>query len=184
MISNLYNYTHHSLYPSHSHHVASSDGFSAVSHLWDLKVFSGDILIGLFVSETGQWWSDVVSLSQLEILSEVLVSAPPVGPDHIQSLLSSNLMEVGISNVILLSLSWVSSVTVARGVSLVDFTNSISPVFNHSFLLYNNIKVNKSIIILLFLMAIQSTNDCAKCQISSVQMNLILFWEWNGWIFQ
>ena len=51
-----------------------------------------------------------MSFSHVEVLSEVLVSAPPVGVDHRNSLVSSNLMEVGVSNVILLSVSWESSI--------------------------------------------------------------------------
>ena len=51
-----------------------------------------------------------MSLSHVEVLSEVLVSAPPVGVDHADSLISSNLMEVGVSNVVLLSIRWESSV--------------------------------------------------------------------------
>lgn len=38
--------------------------------------------------------SDAVLLSHFEVLSEVLVTAPPVGPDHVQLLVSPDLMEV------------------------------------------------------------------------------------------
>ena len=38
--------------------------------------------------------SDSMSFSHFEILPKVLVSAPPVGPDHAQSLVPSHLMEV------------------------------------------------------------------------------------------
>ena len=41
-----------------------------------------------------QGWSDVVSLSHFKVLSEVLVSAPPVSMDHAYSFVSSNLVEV------------------------------------------------------------------------------------------
>ena len=94
-----------------------------------------NILIDLLVIEPRERWSDTVSLSHLEVLSEVLISAPPVGPDHVQSLVSSDLMEVGVSNVVLLSVSWESSVSVGCTVSFVSLTESISPVLNHLLLL-------------------------------------------------
>lgn len=77
---------------------------------------------------------DAVSLSHLEILSEVLVSAPPVGPDHAQSLVSSNLMEVRVSHVVLLSVYRESAIRVRSTMSLVSLADSVSPVEDHSFL--------------------------------------------------
>ena len=76
-----------------------------------------------------------MSLSHLEVLSEVLVSAPPVCPDHVQLLVSSNLMEVRISDIILLSVDWESSVSVRGTMGLVGLSKSVSPVLNHTFLL-------------------------------------------------
>ena len=76
-----------------------------------------------------------MSLSHFEVLSEVLVSAPPVGVDHRDSLVSSDLMEVGVSNVVLLSISWESSVGVRAIVVLVNFSNVPLPFSNHTFFL-------------------------------------------------
>ena len=81
--------------------------------------------------ETAKSWSDVVSLSHFEVLSEVLISAPPVSVDHANSLISSNLMEVGISHIVLLVISWHSSITVRSRVMTVDFSNVPLPFFNH-----------------------------------------------------
>ena len=39
-------------------------------------------------------WLNTMSLSHVEILSEVLISAPPVGVDHADLLVLSDLMEV------------------------------------------------------------------------------------------
>lgn len=75
-----------------------------------------------------------MSLSHLEVLSEVLVSAPPVGPDHAESLVPSDLMEVRVSHIVLLSVHRVSAVRVSRPVCLVSLTNPVSPVEAHSFL--------------------------------------------------
>ena len=85
--------------------------------------------------ESTERWLDVVSLSHLEVLSEVLVSAPPVGMDHADSLVSSNLMEVGVSNVVLLVISWHSSITMRSRVMTVNLSNMPLPFFNHAFLL-------------------------------------------------
>lgn len=91
-----------------------------------------------------------MSLSHLEVLSEVLVSAPPVGPDHVESLVSSHLMEVRVSHIVLLSVDRESSVSVGSAVCLVCLTESVSPVLNHSLLLYTKIL---KLGLVLFLMA-------------------------------
>ena len=95
-----------------------------------------DISVDTLVVEASKRWLDTVSLSHFEVFSEVLVSAPPVGPDHVQSLVSSNLMEVRISHIVLLSVNGESSVSVRSAVGLVGLTESVSPVLDHSFLLY------------------------------------------------
>ena len=82
-----------------------------------------------------------MSLSHVEVLSEVLVSAPPVGMDHADSLISSNLMEVGVSNIVLLSIRWESSIGVWTIVELVVFSNVPSPLIHHIFFLHFSKKV-------------------------------------------
>ena len=62
--------------------------------------------------ESRHRWFDVMSLSHIEVLSEALISAPPVGVDHAHSLISPDLMEVRVSNIILLSIDWETSITV------------------------------------------------------------------------
>ena len=86
--------------------------------------------------ETGEGWSDIVSLSHIEVLSEVLVSAPPIEMDHANSLVSSHLMEVGVSNVVLLTISWQTPVRVRVIVVLIVLTNMPSPLVHHTFLLH------------------------------------------------
>ena len=76
-----------------------------------------------------------MSLSHIEILSEALVSAPPVGVDHGDSLVSSDLMEVGVSNVILLPIDWETSIGVRVIVVLIDLTNVPLPLGHHALLL-------------------------------------------------
>jgi hypothetical protein len=82
-----------------------------------------------------------VSFSHIEVLSEVLISAPPVGVDHGDSLISSNLMEVGVSDVVLLPISWKSSVGVRGVVVLVDLSDVPFPLSDHAFFLLLGQKV-------------------------------------------
>ena len=99
----------------------------------------GVLLHGGFVEclvlETREGWLDSILLSHVEVLSEVLVSAPPVGVDHGDSLVSSDLMEVGVSNVVLLSISWESSVGVRAIVMLVSLSDGPLELGNHTFFL-------------------------------------------------
>ena len=53
---------------------------------------------------------NVVLLAHLEVFTEVLVSAPPVSVNHAEALVASNLMDVRVTNIVLLSVSWVASV--------------------------------------------------------------------------
>ena len=82
-----------------------------------------------------------MSLSHIEVLSEVLVSAPPVGMDHGDSLISSDLMEVGVSHVVLLSISWESSVGMWGVVVLVDLSDVPLPLGDHALLLLLSQKI-------------------------------------------
>ena len=102
----------------------------------ELPVLLFDIGIDLLVVETGESRSDSVALSHLEVLSEVLITAPPVGPDHVQTLVTAGLMEVGVTNVVLLSVNRESAVSVRSSVLLADLTKSVAPVLDHAFLLY------------------------------------------------
>ncbi len=101
----------------------------------ELPVLFLDVAVDFFVVEAREGRSDAVSLSHLEVLSEVLVSAPPVGPDHVKSFVSSDLMEVRVSHVMLLSVDGESSVSVGKAVTLVGLSESIPPVLDHALLL-------------------------------------------------
>ena len=107
----------------------------------EFHVFLVSLLVDALVVEAGEGRFDTVLLSHFEVLSEVLVSAPPVGPDHAQSLVSQLLMEVGVPDVILLSVDGESPVSVSRGVTSVSLTDSVSPVLNHTLLLGLNSNV-------------------------------------------
>ena len=117
-----------------------------------MRSSEGDPLVGLLLGlleewlmiEAGDSWLHIVSLSHVEVLSEVLVSAPPVGMDHTCLLISSDLMEVGVSHVVLLSISWESSVGVRWSMLRVDLTNVPLPLVDHTlFLLLGKEEKNK-----------------------------------------
>jgi len=74
-----------------------------------------------------------MSLSHVEILSEHLVSAPPICVDHSDFLVSSDLMEVCVSYVVFVTISWETSVRVGTIIMLVDFSNVPFPLGNHIF---------------------------------------------------
>jgi len=112
-----------------------SESSARCSSLRELPVLLFDVGVDLLVIEAGERGSDAVALSHLEVLSEVLVAAPPVGPDHIQALVAAGLMEVRVAHVILLSVDWEAAVSVTCSVLLADFTKSVAPVLNHAFFL-------------------------------------------------
>ena len=85
--------------------------------------------------EATDCWLHIVSLSHVEVLSEVLISAPPVGVDHACLLISSDLMEVGVSHIVLLSISWESSVGVRWSMLSVNLTNVPLPLIDHALFL-------------------------------------------------
>ena len=117
----------------HIHNCSLS--FLGCSHGSNTGVLSSNLIVKFLVLEALIGRTDVVLLSHLEVLAEVLVSAPPVGVDHADSLVSSNLMEVGVSNIVLLSIRWESSVGVRAVVMLVNLSDVPFPFGNHTFFL-------------------------------------------------
>ena len=88
----------------------------------ELPILLLGVIIDLLMVETRECWSNAVALSHLEVLSEVLVTAPPVGPDHVQTLVSADLMEVGVADVVLLPVNRETAISVRSTVSLVYLT--------------------------------------------------------------
>ena len=58
--------------------------------------------------------SNAVLLSHFEVLTEVLVTTPPIEVDHAESLVSPDLMDVGISEIVLHTVDGESSISVAH----------------------------------------------------------------------
>lgn len=81
--------------------------------------------------ETGVRRANIVLLSHLEVLPEVLVSAPPVGVDHTETLVSANLMEVSVADIVLMSIGRHTSVRVSLVMLVVGFSNVPSPFGSH-----------------------------------------------------
>ena len=109
----------------------------------DLKVLAGGFLEDGLVGEARQSRSHIVLLAHLEVLAEVLVTAPPVQVDHIETLVTSDLMEVGVPHIVLDAIDWESSVTVELAVGGIGLTNSVAPVLNHLLLLVLDHNVEK-----------------------------------------
>ena len=105
------------------------------THLCDFEVLGSGCLEDFLVSETSLRWLDVLLLAHFEVLAEVLVTAPPVGVDHAETLVTANLMEVGVSHIVLDTIHRHPSVTVLSAVGLVDLADAPAPVVNHPLLL-------------------------------------------------
>ena len=91
--------------------------------------------VDALVVEAAQSWLEVVPLPHLEVLSEVLVSAPPVSMNHTDSLIPSHLMEVGVAHVVFLAVSGESSVGVRVVVVPIGLADGPSPLCHHVLLL-------------------------------------------------
>ena len=105
------------------------------THLSNFEVLGRSFLEDSFVGETTLRWLDVLSLAHFEVLAEVLVTAPPVHVDHAEALATANLMEVGVSHIVLDTIHWHPSVTVQGAVGLVDLADAPAPVVTHLLLL-------------------------------------------------
>ena len=81
-----------------------------MAHSSDASILLCDVVVDLLVVKSSERWSDIVLLAHLEVFTEVLVAAPPVSVDHAKTLVTSNLMDVRVANIILLSVGWVASV--------------------------------------------------------------------------
>jgi hypothetical protein len=100
-----------------------------------LRVLLEGLLVEIVVVEAGHAGLHIVLLSHVEVLSEDLVSAPPVSVNHADSLVTQVLMEVSVSDVVLVAVSGETSVRVRRIVMLVVLTNVPSPLGDHVLLL-------------------------------------------------
>ena len=100
-----------------------------------LGVLLEGLLVEIVMVEAGHAGGNAVLLSHVEVLSEDLVSAPPVSVNHADSLVTQVLMEVSVSDVVLVAVDGETSVRVRRVVMLVVLTNVPSPLGNHVLLL-------------------------------------------------
>ena len=105
------------------------------THLRNLEVLGSSLLEDALVGKSRQGRSDVVLLAHLEVLAEVLVTAPPVEMDHADTLITAHLMEVGVPDIVLDPVDRESAIAVQASVSRVGLTDAITPVLNHLLLL-------------------------------------------------
>lgn len=101
----------------------------------EVPVLLLDVGVDLLVVEARESGPDAVALAHLEVLPEVLVAAPPVGPDHVEALVTADLMEVGVADVVLLEVDRHAAVAVRGAVRLVGLSEAVAPVLDHAFLL-------------------------------------------------
>ena len=106
-----------------------------MAHSSDGRVLSSNFVVDLFVVEARSGRSDVVTLAHFEVLSKVLVTAPPVGVDHAQTLVSADLMHVRVAHVVLLAVDGETAVAVRKSVLVVGLSNPPAPVLDHLLLL-------------------------------------------------
>lgn len=102
-----------------------------MSHSSKFSVFGSYLIENRLVVKARVGWANVILLAHLEVLAEILISAPPVEMDHVKSLVSANLMEIAIADVVLLSVSRHTSISVGKAMFIVGFSDVPSPVFNH-----------------------------------------------------
>ncbi len=65
-----------------------------MAHSSDARILLGNVVVDLLVVKAGKGGSDIVFLAHLEVLAEVLVAAPPVGINHTETLVTSDLVDV------------------------------------------------------------------------------------------
>ena len=123
--------------------VRASAAFMSCTHLRNLEVLGRGFLEDSLMGEATLRRLDVLLLAHFEVLAEVLVTAPPVRVDHAEALGTANLMEVGISHIVLNTIDRHPSVTIQGAVSLVDLTDSPAPVVAHLLLLVLHHDVEK-----------------------------------------
>ena len=111
-----------------------SQGFTSFTQVNVGLNLSPGLGLDWLVVEPSLRGSNAVLLPHFEVLTEVLVTTPPVEMDHAESLVSPDLMDVGISEIVLDTIDGESSISVAHGVELVCLTKSVSPMLNHSLL--------------------------------------------------
>ena len=106
-----------------------------MAHGSDACVLLRNIFVDFLVIKTAKRWSDVVLLAHFEVLTEVLVTTPPVRVNHAQTFVTSNLVDVRIAHVVFLPVGWVATILGRELVFAVGLTQSVAPVLNHLLLL-------------------------------------------------
>ena len=109
-----------------------------MAHSSDACILLSDVVVNLFMVKSSKRRSNVILFAHLEVFSKVLVSTPPVSVNHTQTLVTSNLMDVRVANIILFTVSWVASVFGVQLVLAVCLADAVAPVLNHLLFLVLN----------------------------------------------
>ena len=91
--------------------VRASAAFMSCTHLRNLEVLGRGFLEDSLMGEATLRRLDVLLLAHFEVLSEVLITAPPVKVNHTQALVSAHLMEVRVPHVVFNPVGRVPTVT-------------------------------------------------------------------------
>jgi len=113
----------------------------SLAHVVPLDVLSDGLFVEGLVVEARIAGSDVVLLAHLEVLAEVLVSAPPVAHNGGGSLVPALLMEVGVSHGVLLDVVRHGAVGLDGVVLIRGFSVSPAPHFTAAVLLHLDVHV-------------------------------------------
>ena len=114
-----------------------------MAHGSNRSIFLRSFFVDGLVGEAGIGGCDIVLLAHLEILAEVLVTAPPVKVNHGDSLVPETLMEVGVPDVILFTVGRHTAIPNSKRVFAVGLSQMPSPVLNHLLLLVLNHNVEQ-----------------------------------------
>ena len=83
-----------------------------MAHSCDACILSSNFVVDLLMIESRKAGSDVMALAHFKVFSEVLITAPPVRVDHTKTFVTSDLVEVGVANVVLLAVNWETTILV------------------------------------------------------------------------
>ena len=83
-----------------------------MAHSCDASILSSNFIVNLLMVESRKAGSDIMALAHFEVFSEVLITAPPVRVNHTETFVTSDLVEIGVSNVVLLAVNWETTILV------------------------------------------------------------------------
>jgi len=93
-----------------------------MAHGGDAGILLCYVVVDFLVIKTAEGRSDIVLLAHFKILSEVLVAAPPIRVDHAEALVSANLVDVRVTNIVLFPVSGMATIFCGELMLVVSLT--------------------------------------------------------------